>query len=176
MTKVFIPASIGNVGPGFDVLGLSLSSIGDTVTVQLIDGPSEIASITGVDADDIPKDPLKNCATIAADAFLRSQNSAKGVSLSIDRTLPLAGGMGGSATASVGGAFAAAAALGKTGDTKNILLSALAGESEVAGAHLDNIAPSLFGGLCLVQSVSPPIVKRIPIIGGLVGIPSYSKH
>ena len=30
---------------------------------------------------------------------------------------------------------------------------------------MDNIAPSLFGGLCLVQSVSPAIIKKVPISG-----------
>ena len=34
----FAPGSIGNVGPGFDVLGLAVEGIGDRVTVELTDG------------------------------------------------------------------------------------------------------------------------------------------
>ena len=30
----YAPGSVGNVGPGFDVLGLAVSGIGDTVTVE----------------------------------------------------------------------------------------------------------------------------------------------
>jgi len=33
--RVFAPGTIGNVGPGFDVLGLAVDGIGDTVTVEL---------------------------------------------------------------------------------------------------------------------------------------------
>ena len=29
--KVFAPATIGNIGPGFDVLGLAIKGIGDIV-------------------------------------------------------------------------------------------------------------------------------------------------
>ena len=34
--KVFSPASIGNIGPGFDVLGLAIDGLGDTVEARKI--------------------------------------------------------------------------------------------------------------------------------------------
>ena len=42
IATVFAPATIGNVGPGFDVLGLAVEGIGDTVTVELTSEPSRI--------------------------------------------------------------------------------------------------------------------------------------
>ena len=36
--KVFSPATIGNIGPGFDVLGLALKGMGDIVEVWKISG------------------------------------------------------------------------------------------------------------------------------------------
>jgi len=45
--KVFAPASIGNIGPGFDVLGLAIDSLGDTVHARKIDEGVIISEITG---------------------------------------------------------------------------------------------------------------------------------
>ena len=46
----FAPGSIGNVGPGFDVLGLAVDGIGDRVTVELTKRESRVEAITGRDA------------------------------------------------------------------------------------------------------------------------------
>jgi homoserine kinase len=40
-------------------------------------------------------------------------------------------------------------------------------ESTVAGRHLDNLAPSLLGGICLVRSMDPIDVVRLPVPEGL---------
>jgi homoserine kinase len=150
---VFAPATVGNVGPGFDVLGLAVDGIGDTVTVELTAEPSRIVSITGRDADLIPTDLDKNVAAIAALALLRSVGERRvGVAISLHKGLALSGGMGGSAASSVGGALAAAMALGINPPVDQLLKAALAGEAAVAGRHLDNIAPCLLGGLILVRS------------------------
>ena len=46
--RVFAPATIANLGPGFDVLGLALSSPGDVLEAELTDTPGvEIVEITG---------------------------------------------------------------------------------------------------------------------------------
>ena len=97
----FAPGSIGNVGPGFDVLGLAVEGIGDRVTVELTSGPSRVASVTGRDAELVPADPAKNVAVIAAEAWLRRAGVDKRVVVSVEKGLALAGGMGGSAASSV---------------------------------------------------------------------------
>jgi len=162
VATVFAPASVGNVGPGFDVLGLSVDGIGDTVTVELTSSPSRIVSVTGRDAELIPKDVRQNAATIAALAFLREAGDGREVAVSIHKGLALSGGMGGSA-ASVGGALGAALALGISPRTDQLLRAALAGESAVAGRHLDNIAPCLLGGLTLVRSAEDLDVVALPV-------------
>ncbi|MFZ2492014.1 MAG: homoserine kinase, partial [Thermoanaerobaculia bacterium] len=70
---VFAPGSIGNVGPGFDVLGLAVEGIGDRATVELTEGAAAIRGVTGRDAHLVPTDPALNCAMIAARAMLRSR-------------------------------------------------------------------------------------------------------
>lgn len=157
----FAPGSIGNVGPGFDVLGLAVEGIGDTVTVELTKGAAKIADITGRDADLVPRDPDRNCASIAAHAYLRPYGYRAVVT--IHKGLALAGGMGGSAASSVAGAYAAALALGASPGTNDVIAAALEGESFVAGRHLDNIAPSVVGGLALSRSIDPIDVIKLPV-------------
>ena len=165
--SVFVPGSIGNVGPGFDVLGLAIDGIGDTVSVELdAPGGEDRVEIRGVHADRIPTDPEKNTASIAARSLLRAKGVSATLRVTIEKQLPLAGGMGGSAACSVGGALAAAMLLGCEADVRAILAASLDGEGAVAGRHLDNIGPSLLGGLVCVVTGEPPDVVRLPLAGG----------
>jgi homoserine kinase len=157
----FAPGSIGNVGPGFDVLGLAVDGIGDTVTVELTKGAAKIAGVSGRDADLVPRDPDRNCAAIAAHAYLKPFGFNAVVT--IHKGLALAGGMGGSAASSVAGAYAAALALGQSPVLRDVIAAALEGESAVAGRHLDNIAPSVVGGLALSRSIDPIDVIKLPV-------------
>src|SRR6185436_7843423 len=76
------------------------------------------------------------------------------------------GGLGGSAASSVAGAYAAHLLIVELereeliAQQPEILCPSaasdvLAGEPAVAGPHLDNIGPALFGGLVLSRSVDP---------------------
>lgn len=160
--RIFVPGSIGNVGPGFDVLGLAIADIGDIFEMDLVSGDASV-EVEGRHADDIPTDPDLNCCTIAARALLKAVGDPRQPRVKIIRRLPFAGGLGASAASSVGGAFGAAMATGKEIDQDLILRAALAGEAAVAGAHLDNIAPSLLGGLCVCYGLEPPRVTSIAI-------------
>lgn len=151
----FAPGSIGNVGPGFDVLGLAIEGLGDRVTVELTDGDARVDGITGLDAALVPLDPLRNAAAIAAIAWLRAHGDARNPIVTIEKGLPLSGGLGGSAASSVAGAFAAALAMGAKTTPIELAAAALQGEMTVAGEHLDNIASSILGGLALSRSVRP---------------------
>jgi homoserine kinase len=159
--SAYAPGSIGNVGPGFDVLGLAVDGIGDSVTVELTKGASRIDTITGRDAEIVPRDADRNCAAIAANAYLRPFGYRAIVS--IEKGLALAGGMGGSAASSVAGAYAAGLALGQAPSLSDVIAAALEGECAVAGRHLDNIAPSALGGLALSRSVHPIDVIKLPV-------------
>ena len=174
---VFAPGSIGNVGPGFDVLGLAVDGLGDTVSVEA--GFSRPVDVRGRDAELIPTDPTKNAAAIAAQAMLERLNQCRTgfspsarmdglkpvlhCSVTIEKGLPMSGGIGGSAASSVAGAYAAALACGVTPSPEDIILAALAGEEAVSGRHLDNIAPITLGGLVLSRSIEPLDVIKLPV-------------
>ena len=175
---VSVPGGIGNLGPGLDVLGCALTGARDEVIAEW----SQTAGITIIDAGhpQLPTDPAKNTASIAAAAVMRAaatrgvRVSHPGIAITIKKGLPLSGGQGGSAASAVAGAAAANALIWANGIgldsglTQNELLTcALEGEETVAGRHLDNIAPSLLGGIVLVRSLDPIEVVKIPAPAGL---------
>ncbi len=171
---VSVPGGIGNLGPGLDVLGCALTGARDEVIAEW----SQTAGITIIDAGhpQLPTDPSKNTASIAAASVMRAaamrgmRMSHPGIAITIKKGLPLSGGQGGSAASAVAGAVAANALIWPVGSglTQNELLTcALEGEETVAGRHLDNIAPSLLGGIVLVRSLDPIEVVKIPAPAGL---------
>ena len=171
---VSVPGGIGNLGPGLDVLGCALTGARDEVIAEW----SQTAGITIIDAGhpQLPTDPAKNTASIAANAVMRAATSRgvrvshPGIAITIKKGLPLSGGQGGSAASAVAGSVAANALIWPVGSglTQNELLTcALEGEETVAGRHLDNIAPSLLGGIVLVRSLDPIEVVKIPAPAGL---------
>ncbi|MBL8271122.1 homoserine kinase [Steroidobacter sp.] len=160
----FAPASIGNVAVGFDVLGHSFQAIGDRVTARRLDQPGvSIAKITGTTVD-LPLDPEKNTAGMAVLSMIRELQLDFGIELSIEKGIPLGSGLGGSAASAVAGVVAANALLPKPLPLLEQLKFALKGEQVASGSrHVDNIAPSLFGGLVLTVGIDNPNVKQIPV-------------
>jgi len=160
---VFAPASVGNVGPGFDVLGLAVEGPGDEVRLERVDGPSSIEDVTGLDAELIPREPESNVVTVAAEAMLHALGEGGGVRVWLRKGIPQSGGLGGSAASSVAGAYAAAVAAGHDPRPVEVMAAALTAEATVAGRHLDNIAACVLGGLTLVRSTDPIDVLRVPL-------------
>lgn len=164
----FAPATVGNVICGFDTLGLALESPGDLVRARLSASPGvRITRIEG-DGGRLPTEADKNSATVAIQALLQATGRKEGIEIVLEKGLPLSGGMGGSAASSVAGVFAADALLDTRSSPETLLECALAGEGMAAGgAHLDNIAPALLGGLLLVRPSRVRPVVRLPIPHGL---------
>ncbi len=154
------PGSIGNVGPGLDILGMAIAGAGDAVTLRWGEGET-IVEDPG--HPDLPRDPTAHTAAIAARAVLRRLAIDRGLSIRVEKGLPLSGGQGGSAASAVAAAVAADALADGGLDHRALLECALEAEATVAGRHLDNLAPSLLGGLVLVRTLDPIDVIRIPI-------------
>ena len=160
----FAPASVGNVAIGFDILGFAVESLGDRVTVaRRAKGGVVISAIRGSTVE-LPLEPERNTAGQALLAMHRKLGLDFGLDMQIEKGIPLGSGLGGSAASAVG-AVAAANALLETPCTKLELLKfAMEGEAVASGSlHVDNIAPSLFGGLVLTVGIDHPRVKQIPV-------------
>jgi homoserine kinase len=160
----FAPASVGNVAVGFDILGHSVAALGDRVTVTRRDEPGVvIRSITGVVAG-LPLAAEKNTAGMAVLALQRELGLPHGFELEVVKGIPLGSGLGGSAASAVAAVVAAAALVEQPLDRTRLLKFAMQGEAVASGAvHVDNIAPSLFGGLVLTVGIDDPYVKQVPV-------------
>ena len=160
----FAPATVGNVGIGFDILGHTVQSVGDRVTARRVPMPGvRIRAITGLQAD-LPLEPDRNTAGKAAMSLWQASGQSGGVELEIDKGIPLGSGLGGSAASAVAAVVAVNALLDQARTPLELLKFAMHGEQVASGSiHVDNIAPSLFGGLVLTVGVDHPRIKQIPV-------------
>jgi homoserine kinase len=160
----FAPASIGNVAVGFDILGQAVAALGDRVrAVRRVERGVVIRSITGV-VQDLPLATEKNTAGMAVLALQRELDLPFGLELYIEKGIPLGSGLGGSAASAVAAVVAAAALVDQPLERTRLLKFAMQGEAVASGSvHVDNIAPSLYGGLVLTVGIDNPFVKQIPV-------------
>lgn len=168
--RVSAPATIGNIGPGFDVLGLAVKGIGDTVEARRIASGITLASITttypGVE---LSTDPAKNTAGIAARETLDTLGEKGGVEIKLHKGLPLGSGLGSSAASAAAAAFAVNILYGSPLTKEELILPATRAEAAVSGGFFaDNTAPALLGGATLTRSCLPLDVTRIGSIQDLV--------
>lgn len=169
--RAFAPSSIGNVGPGLDVLGAAVTGAGDIVVAEWTNTPG--IELRDAGHPDLPRDPARHTSTIAAAAVVRAavargiDTGGRGIALAVTKGLPLSAGQGGSASSAVAGAAAANALLGAPLDATALMAAALVAEERVAGRHLDNIAPSVLGGVVLTRSLDPIDVLRLPLPSGI---------
>ncbi len=180
--RAFAPASVSNIACGFDILGFALQSDGggaspgpgDLVTATERErdagtcGPVRITAIAG-DGGRLPHQVDRNTAAVAAGAMLQAKAPDAAVDLEVEKRMPLESGLGSSAASAVAAVVAVDALLGLDLPPAALLRYALAGEILASGgAHADNLAPSLLGGLVLVRSLEPePDVIELPVPEGL---------
>jgi len=162
--SAYAPASVGNVAIGFDIMGFSIDAIGDRATVRRTEEPGvSIAAIRGAVAN-LPMEAARNTAGRALQAMHEALSLPFGLQLELDKGIPLASGLGGSAASAVAAVVAANAVLSEPCTLVELLKFAMQGEKVASGSlHVDNIAASLFGGLVLTVGIDHPRVKQIPV-------------
>lgn len=168
MARVFAPATVANVGPGFDIFGFAIEGMGDVVAARKTVGPGVfIKKITG-DGGQLPYEPHKNTASIAALGFLeRLGIQDAGIELELEKGMPINSGLGSSGASAVAGAFAALKLFAPEKEKDFALPACVKAEAAVAGFHADNVAASLFGGIVIVKSYEPLEVLKLPAPDGL---------
>lgn len=174
--SVRAPATVANLGPGFDCLGVAFTGLGDTVRAARVEKLG--VRVVSVSDERVPADPLRNTAALAAAAVLKRAGLAReaGLELRIEKGLPLAAGMGGSAASAVAGAVAAHELMKTRLTRTDLLMAALEAESVVSGRHADNAAPCLFGGAVIVAGLDPPEVTPVRVhdsLGLVFVTPAY---
>lgn len=158
----FAPATVANVGPGFDAFGFALDGAGDRVTASRSDGLGvRLAAVAG-DGGALPRDAKRNVVAVVAARMTRGLGLPFGVDLSLEKGLPLGSGLGSSSASAVAAAVAVNALIGRPYGSDELLEFARYGERVACGAaHADNVAPCLLGGFCIVRSYDPLEIVRL---------------
>lgn len=136
MKKIWVrvPASSGNLGPGFDVLGAALA-LHNELEVEW-GGPGVSGRVEGEGAGLLTAESRNLILDV-----LRSRLGRKAFHVTITNRIPMARGLGSSAAARLAAHAAAGALLGRPAREALDLAAAEEG-------HPDNAAASFFGGLC----------------------------
>jgi homoserine kinase len=162
--EAFAPATVSNLGPGFDCLGLSLHGPGDTVRARRREEPGVHLSKIEGDGGRLPLDATRNTATVAVAELLRRRAPGAGIELELVKGLPLGSGLGSSGASACAAVVAAEAALGLSVGSTILIEAAREGERIACGAaHPDNVAPGILGGIVLVSSNDPLRVVSLPV-------------
>ena len=153
---VHSPATLSNLGCGFDVFGLALAAPYDAVRLTRTAGPG--VRIRHLDPYNLPTDPAHNVAGVALLALLAEVPEPVGFDVEITKGIMPGSGVGSSAASAVGAVVAANALLGHRFTKMQLVDFAMAGEAVASGArHADNIAPAVFGGFTVVRALDPVI-------------------
>jgi homoserine kinase len=171
VATAFAPASVGNVAIGFDILGFSIEALGDRATVRR--SPRAGVSIEAIEGliPDLPREAERNTAGRALIAMREALDLSFGFELTLSKGIPLSSGLGGSAASAVAAVVAANALLPEPRPLLELLRFAMHGEAVASGSmHVDNIAPSLYGGLVLTVGIDHPRIKQIPVPGSICAV------
>lgn len=167
--KVFAPATVANVGCGFDIFGFALHHPGDEVNLKISGKQGiRITKITG-DEGRLSKKVTENTASVSLQAMLHYLNADFGIDMEIHKKMPIGSGLGSSAASSVASVYALNQLLNKPLEKRKLLEFAIEGEKITSGqnTHLDNITACLYGGFILVRSKEPIDIVQIPTPAGL---------
>jgi homoserine kinase len=165
--SAFAPATIANLSVGFDVLGMALDSIGDSIELTINDSPNNtITSIEG--GGNLPTDPAKNCCSVVIRNMQEQLNDFVGVDIKLRKGFKSGSGLGSSSASSAVAAYAYNQLVGAPFTEQELVVFAAEGERIACGAaHADNVAPALMGGLVLVRAHQPIDIVALPIPDGL---------
>lgn len=159
--KVFSPATVSNLGCGFDILGLAIESVGDEMIVKANNVDKiRITQITGY--NNITYKTNENVAGVALQAMLSHLNEKQGFDIEINKKIKPGSGIGSSAASAAGVVVAANELLGKPLTRKQLVQFAMKGEFLSSGSeHADNVAPAILGGITLIRSYNPLDIVKI---------------
>ena len=141
--SVQVPATSANLGPGFDVLGLSLGFY-DELSVEVIDGADQ-AVVSGEGEQDLPTDEKHLVLRSIRKGLELVNEDVAGLKLTAKNNIPHARGMGSSSAAIVAGIALARELVGPDRISIPEFIN-LAGRLE---GHPDNIAPCILGGMTI---------------------------
>lgn len=138
-SRVKVPASTANLGPGFDTLGMALSLY---AWIEMEEAADTIFHLYGDEMAGLPRDKSNLLYKVAQMVFAEAGVEIPELSISMYSEIPLTRGLGSSASAIIGALAAANAMIGSPLSPAKLFDMATAIEK-----HPDNVGASLFGGI-----------------------------
>jgi len=162
--EAFAPATVSNLGPGFDCLGLAVRGMGDRVRARRCAEPGVILSSIEGDGGALPREIDRNTATVAARWILERHAPTQGAEIELYKGLPLGSGLGSSGASACAAAVAVDAALGLGLPAAILVEAARHAEGVACGTpHPDNVAPCIVGGIVLIPALDPLRLISLPV-------------
>lgn len=140
--RVTVPATSGNLGPGFDALGLALG-VYDEVEVWALASDKVEIEIEGEGAETLPRDESHLLVRAMRAALDEVGAPQAGVRVLARNAIPHGRGLGSSAAAVVAGIAAVRGLIAEPEALSHEAMLRLATEFE---GHPDNAAPAIWGG------------------------------
>ena len=164
VVKVFAPASIANMGCGFDIMGFTLDEVGDVLEMSLSEGDG--ISITNLTDVPLPDDIEMNVITPVIRKFLDIMDKKAQIDVKILRKIYPGSGIGSSSASSAAAAYGMNALYGYPLSDEELVECAMEGENLASGGyHGDNAAPAVMGGIVLIRGYEPLDLIKIPVPG-----------
>ena len=163
--RAFAPATVANMGCGFDIMGMALGGVGDIVSVEVSEGDGlVIHNVSGVE---LPEDIEMNVITPAARAFMAAFGEKRNIVFNVEKKILPGSGIGSSAASSAAAVYALNEALGRPFSDEKLVEFAMEGEKLISRGvpHADNVAPAILGGVVLLRSYEPLDIVRLPVPG-----------
>jgi homoserine kinase len=146
--KIRVPATTANLGAGFDCIGAALSLYNEFILTE-IDTATLTIAVQGLEAARVNTDASNLAYQAVLKLYERIDRSPPVMQLEIKLGVPLARGLGSSATAIVGGLLGANILAGSPLSPDEIMQLAI----EMEG-HPDNVVPALIGGCRLAATAA----------------------
>ncbi|CAM3084764.1 homoserine kinase [Paenibacillus sediminis] len=137
--RVRVPASTANLGPGFDTLGMALDLY---AWIEMRAADTTTFHLYGDELKDVAADKKNLVYKVAQMVFDEAGVSVPELEISMYSDIPFTRGLGSSASAIIGGLYAANALIGSPLTKERMFDMATSLEG-----HPDNVGASLFGGI-----------------------------
>lgn len=160
--QIYAPASVSNLGCGFDILGFPFNGTGDRITIERREEEGIRIHMKG--PYPLSEDPKENVAGIVAQAYMQYSGIFTGLEITIHKGIKPGSGIGSSAATSAGVAVGLNYMFQHLLTDAELVKVAMEGEGHASGSlHADNVAPVVMGGLVLIRSYQPLDIIRIPV-------------
>ncbi len=178
--RVYAPATIANLGVGFDLLGAAVEPVDGSCLGDRLKAERDVKGISldcsGAWQHRLPQNHQQNIVYQCAEHFLQHLGSAgkTGVSLELEKNLPVGSGLGSSACSVVAAFYALNELFERPFSKDELMLMMGEFEGRVSGSiHYDNVAPCFLGGLQLMLQSKKTFCTGLPFFRDWFWVVAY---